>query len=383
MRFFKRNKVPKASPSSSQAHNASSSQATPSSGATGLPRDFTLPRLASRSVMNLSNVLGDDLQAGDDSDRYESSNFIMSTRPSTAKEGRHSMEVPVMMETGREGHSTLFDIAENPKEDAKSSKSEKTITQSDIPSLPIGKWRCCKCQKGHDIFNFPTDEHPAGVLNCYCTHRSCAQCTLDGLIKKFEPIQPKDEPEVVQLPDDGSKQVRFGVFCDGCGLSWRAEVVDAEYEKKTTLQRISALPKRLQHPLGKLKHVRSVSDLSGAMSEHTLSSSRSTLNLRSLSAEMEKGHGKQAEFAFVNFRGIKCTCGLVTDATSLCFQVVDPLTEVRQEEVEQEAVGPGGDMFSSTPEDLARGHGSPVLSLRGGRHANPLRSNPVMPDDLN
>ncbi|KAF1845779.1 uncharacterized protein K460DRAFT_338344 [Cucurbitaria berberidis CBS 394.84] len=247
-----------------------------------------------------------------------------------------------------------------------------------MPSQPIGIWRCCKCHKGHDIYNFEKGAHLTSILNCVCTHRSCSNCTLDGLIKKF---QPMNEPEVVQLPEDGSKQVRFGVFCDGCGLSWRAQGVGKDLSKKSALHRISALPKLLAkrgaHPLEKLRHVKSMTNLSYPESDIPPSASRSTLNLRVLSNEMTKGHGKQAEFATVMFVGIQCTCGLVTDPSSLCFQLVDPprdLPEARSAKTVAESTVP---TFNSTPEDLARGHGTPMLSLKGRQHVNPLMSNPI------
>ncbi|KAL6706852.1 hypothetical protein ACN47E_004995 [Coniothyrium glycines] len=201
------------------------------------------------------------------------------------------------------------------------------------------------------------------------------------------------EPEVVQLSEDEDKQIRFGVFCDGCGLSWRAqEVVD---KKKTALQRLSAMPRNMMkkglHPL---RHSKSWSNMSasspGFEKALVVPVSGSTFNLRQLSSEMEKGHGKQADVTSVKFTGIQCTCGLVTDATSLCFQIVDApvIAEVKEggdpqtepEVVLEQRKAP---KFTTTPQDLARGHGTPMLTMKGGvRHPNPLRSAPVTSADF-
>ncbi|KAF1836576.1 hypothetical protein BDW02DRAFT_587248 [Decorospora gaudefroyi] len=251
------------------------------------------------------------------------------------------------------------------------------------PHTPSGKWRCCKCKRGHEIYTFTQGQHPVGVLGCVCTHRSCSKCTLEGLIKHFVPMS---EPEVVPLSEDKLKAIRFGVFCDGCGLSWRAKKVEDKTPVKCALQRISEVPRRLtkrgaQH-LERVRESRSMTNLQAFMRpDASMSASKSVLNLRALSNEMEKEHGAQAEFVAVKFAGIVCTCGMTTDtSTSLCFQMVDPPKDFhRAQFVKQmaERKEPAG--FGTTPEDQARGHGTPTLTLKGGRvrHANPLRSNPV------
>lgn len=271
--------------------------------------------------------------------------------------------------------------------DAVSDHSDDTVTPAkndSSPLQPIGKWRCCKCERGHDIYNFTKGAHPVSILNCVCTHRSCVNCTLDGLIKRFEPM---NEVEVVQLSEDGLKQVRFGVFCDACGLSWRAQEVEEEQSRKSPLQRISALPKRLKkrgpHPLEKLRYSQSMSNLSCPRSlRHPFPVSKSTLNLRELSNEMEKGHGKQAEFATVKFTGIQCTCGFLTEVRCLCFQVVDPPRDYHEATFVKLVADRKVAAFTSTLEDQARGHDTPMLKLKGGPHANPLMSNPIKKEDL-
>lgn len=266
--------------------------------------------------------------------------------------------------------------------DANPVQSDNVIAlpHDDCGSLePIGKWRCCKCNHGSDVVYYTKGAHPVSVLNCACTHRSCSNCTLEGQIKRFQPMK---EPEIVQLTEDGLNEIRFGVFCDACGLSWRAEEVGNK--NMSTVQRISSAPKRLvkrgAHPLQKLRHAKSMTDLSIHRCNDTTLTSQSSFNLRALSNEMEKGHGKQAECATVRFTGIKCTCGYPTWSASLCFQVVDPPIDVYEAEFQglmaerKVAMVP---KFTSTAEDQTKGHETPILILKGGRHPNPLRSNPV------
>jgi hypothetical protein len=167
---------------------------------------------------------------------------------------------------------------------------------------PGGKWRCCKCKRGHEIFSFAQGQHPVSVLSCVCTHRSCSKCTLEGLVKQFVSMS---EPEVVPLSEDRNKTIRFGVFCEGCGLSWRAEKVQDEVKKTaltSALLRVSAIPGLLTkrggvHPLERLRPSRSMNNLDdhSELRPHTasLTASKSVLNLRALSNEMQKEHGEQ------------------------------------------------------------------------------------------
>lgn len=262
-----------------------------------------------------------------------------------------------------------------------SSEVVPPLRSDGVPLQPVGKWRCCSCQKKHDIYYFSEGEHPISILSCECAHRSCGKCMLRGQMKVFQPMA---EPEVVQLSEDGLRRIRFGVFCDACGLSWRAvEVVD-EADRKSLARHLSDMPKHfIKHanPLRKLRQHRSMADLPARPADDGPPRFQSSLNLRALSHEMEaEGHGKQAECATVHFTGIQCTCGFTTCSSSLCFQVVDPPKDVYEAEFEElmaerkEAAG-----FETTLDDQARGHQTPVLKLRGGgMHPNPLRSNPVM-----
>jgi hypothetical protein len=208
-------------------------------------------------------------------------------------------------------------------------------------------------------------------------------------VKQFVPMS---EPEVVPLSEDRNKAIRFGVFCDGCGSSWRAvEVKDRSKEMsmmKCALQRISAVPKRLTkcgaHPLNRLRASQSMNNLlalprQDAPTAASKAASKSVLNLRALSNEMEKEHGEQAELVSVKFAGIKCTCGMTTDASSLCFQIVDPPEDFNEVQFAKLMMGRKVAGFGSTPEDKVKGHGTSTLILKGGRvrHPNPLQSNPI------
>jgi hypothetical protein len=209
---------------------------------------------------------------------------------------------------------------------------------------------------------------------------------LEGLVRQFVPM---NEPEVVPLSEDRTKAIRFGVFCDGCGLSWRAEVVrDQEKTKrlmKSAFQRIYAVPrhikKRSPHPLERIRTSRSMNSLNSLAlprSDMPLTASKSALGLRALSNEMEKEHGEQAKLVSVRFTGIKCSCSMATDATSLCFQVVDPPKDFHTVQFAKQMAERNVAGFGSTLADKERGHGTPTLTVKNGvRHPNPLMSNPV------
>ncbi|EUC38718.1 hypothetical protein COCCADRAFT_82439 [Bipolaris zeicola 26-R-13] len=258
------------------------------------------------------------------------------------------------------------------------------IDEENEPSDSIGKWRCCKCGDSHDIYSVAHGQHPVSVLNCNCMHGSCSKCTLEGLMKQFVPMI---EPEVVHLSEDANKAVRFGVFCDGCGQSWRAQKVNDDANKKAAIKaaltRISAIPRRLNkrdpHPLKNMRASRSMDHLLHPCTPcATMATSKSALNLRALSNEMQKEHGEQAELVSVRFTGIRCDCGMMTDSNSLCFQIVDPPRDFYRVQFMKQMAGRRVAGFGTTPEDKVKGHGTPVLVLRGYiRHPNPLMSSPV------
>jgi hypothetical protein len=248
---------------------------------------------------------------------------------------------------------------------------------------PVGLWRCCKCVKGHDLYQYDQRPHLVSGLNCDCTHRSCEDCMLTGGIKAYKPVY---EPFPVQL-DDKDKRVLFGIFCGYCGLSWQAQITG--YMQDTVRQKIAAVPKNLAkhgtHPLEKLRSSRSMTNLLGQPTPkaHSLKANKSTLNLRALSNEMEKEYGKQASLVMVKFSGIVCTCGWTLDTSALCFQIVD---QQKKKAVESPATVGKQATFTATAEDKEKGIETPTITLRPGgkkiRHANPLRSAPVTDEEM-
>lgn len=258
---------------------------------------------------------------------------------------------------------------------------------------PIGKWRCCKCHLGHRIYSFAKEVHPISTLNCECIHKSCLDCTFESdQVKRYVPIR---EPEVIRLYSDSGMQIRFGVVCDGCGLSWRAQEV--MNKKIGRFQRISAMHRNMiKKRLHQLQHSQSLTNVPSPATSFTktgLPDGGSNMDLRQLSREMEKGHGKQVEATAVRFTGIRCTCGLVTDATSLCFQIVDPplvivvggsVGKERETRADQSILSEEAPPSALVEGDHERGYGEPVLRLVKGKvvHPNALRSNPVTAADF-
>lgn len=278
--------------------------------------------------------------------------------------------------------------------------------KSKAAAMSIGLWRCCKCGKAHNLYPQEQGQNLIKALECDCPHRSCEDCALTGDIKPFKPVQ---EPIPVQL-SDVDKRILFGIFCGDCGSSWQAAPVSDVVGSRTKRQKISAVPKNLvqhtAHPLDKLRVSRSMANLRGdpTPKAHSPKAFKSTYNLRVLSDEMEKEHGKQANSVMVMFSGIVCTCGRTLTTCDLCFQIVEQPKQLEQHEqseqserLEHDAEEPDviareelklrkEPTFSATAEDIAKGIYEPTLTLivkdRTIHHPNPLKSNPVTKDDL-
>jgi hypothetical protein len=221
----------------------------------------------------------------------------------------------------------------------------------------IGQWCCCQCGHVQDLYLHDEGEHMVSILMCACPHRSCENCSLYGSIKLYTPVH---EPFAVQLSETDEK-IKFGVFCSSCGLSWRAQPVKSA---PTVMEKISAVG-------AAVKGAKSMHNLRG----DSASLAKSSANLRQLSNEMEKEHGKQADSCLVFFSGIKCSCGNVLGTSCLGFQLVEEAEE--EEKVVKEAP-----TFASTPDDRAKGIGKEILTLLADtdsrvRHPNPLMGNPV------
>jgi hypothetical protein len=273
------------------------------------------------------------------------------------------------MNAESEASDTIVRVYDDVSSDVVASRADKpiydgkSISNNGVKS--IGQFRCCFCKEVQDLFKIDQGEHLVTALSECCFHHSCDGCILTGNIKIYKPVQ---EPIPVQLSDE-QKQILFGVFCSGCGKCWRAQEV-----KSSVVDKISAVPAKLG--------AASIDKIRGSRSTHNLcggepSNSKSTLNLRQLSNEMEKEHGQQAGHALVKFSGIKCTCGSTSDGSSLGCQIV----ESKDEEV---VGGKKPSTFTGTPDDRARGIGKAFLTMVGKdgkrvRHANPLASCPPGP----
>ncbi|KAH3954639.1 hypothetical protein HBH53_013560 [Parastagonospora nodorum] len=240
--------------------------------------------------------------------------------------------------------------------------SGASISSAKSPATPtpkvIGQWCCCQCGHIQDLYLHDEGEHLVSTLLCACPHRSCENCSLYGSIKLYTPVH---EPFAVQLSETDEK-IKFGVFCSGCGLSWRAQPVKSA---PTVMEKISAVG-------AAVKGAKSMHNLRG----DSASLAKSSANLRQLSNEMEKEHGKQADSCLVFFSGIKCSCGNVLGTSCLGFQLVEEVEE------EEEKVVKEAPTFASTPDDRAKGIGKEILTLLADtdsrvRHPNPLMGNPV------
>lgn len=221
-------------------------------------------------------------------------------------------------------------------------------------SLSIGKWRCCECRRGHDIYHLGAGEHLISTLSCVCAHRSCRRCNFHGSVRQFDPRDDVAGVASVPVTSDDGKNNQFGVICRTCGLSWRAATVLKPTGHTSLRRRLSILPKKLDL-LQKLRHTESIH--------------RGT----SLGHRYDGAHlpEEQAPGAEVRFYGVGCTCGTFTDSTSLCFQLVSMV------ESEARAGGLTKRGRPGMPELRAKGHGTPTLHLKGVSHPNPLCSNPV------
>jgi hypothetical protein len=264
--------------------------------------------------------------------------------------------------------------------------------------FPIGRWRCCECRRGHEIYRFEAGQHLISILSCLCKHRSCRSCTFQGDLRRFAPINDDEGVAFVPVPEGNSKDVLFGVVCRTCGLSWRAKAVhEAKHKRKMSSLRhkLSVLPKKV-NPLQKLRHTQSMMHLGFTrdsrpeVSElgNALTKSRSNVNLRSAASAQAKDETpeEQVEGIEVQFYGIECTCGTVTDASSICFQILEPSeadskAKKAKPKGHVSAENPQVAELQSDPELHAKGHGTSMLHLKGGSHPNPLLSNPVGESD--
>ncbi|CAI6341499.1 unnamed protein product [Periconia digitata] len=235
-----------------------------------------------------------------------------------------------------------------------------------IPEDERAALHCCKCGRNRDIHTF-NGEHILGYVYCACQHRPCVNCTVSGIVKVF---QPDEEPCIVPVSAENN-EIWYGVICRCCGLSWRAKEQRRQSKLLTKMPSFSMAQhhqKRLgacEKVNGKLRRVRSQLALTG----------------KRLITPPGQSKPKEAEFATVNVTGFDCNCGQELDNQSLCFQVDGPPTKRAQ--VQPDSPLTKKHWWSTTPELKAFGHGKSLLSLaKGVKHVNPLRSNPISPDEV-
>ncbi|KAH8731440.1 hypothetical protein GQ44DRAFT_698751 [Phaeosphaeriaceae sp. PMI808] len=111
------------------------------------------------------------------------------------------------------------------------------------------------------------------AARCLCLHKPCESCTLIGSIKLYKPVE---DPFVVQLLTEEDNQIKFGIFCGNCGLSWRARAIKP-FSMLRKLQSSVALRRQGQ-----------------SSSEKTVFVDDSTANLQTMTREIEQDHGQQA-----------------------------------------------------------------------------------------
>lgn len=257
--------------------------------------------------------------------------------------------------------------------------------QSRVTRPPIGKWQCCECRRGQFIVEYDHKQHLAGILHCRCGHCPCARCLLTGDIKVYKPVE---EPFLVQSADDDKHEaIRYGSFCEQCGLSWRAQSVKQSIRNKlSTAPRHFVARHRPQYPLEKVRKSRSMVDLLNHQTGR-LHHSNSVASIKTMGNELERTHGQQVASTLVTLTGIRCTCTNLLNTHSLCFRILDT---VPPPHVHHSSHGVSnsvtGSSFSATVEDKARGIETATLSLhKHGRtihHPNPLMSNPIGLADL-
>lgn len=234
-------------------------------------------------------------------------------------------------------------------------------SDTETPEDERAKWHCCNCFHRRDIHIFNKD-HIIGALACVCPHKPCETCGLSGIVKPFEPIE---EPAIVPVSPENN-EIWFGVVCPCCGLSWRAKELRRHsklLKKMPSFSMAQHHQKRLLGPAdgGKLRRV------------------RSTLTLTNKRNITPPGPVKQAEFAAVSFGGFECTCGHAINDAAMRFQVTGPPTKRVQV-----SSGPKArkSWWTTRPELKNLGHGKPQLEIQGTKHANPLRSCPIKPEEV-
>ena len=167
------------------------------------------------------------------------------------------------------------------------------------------------------------------------------------------------------------KDIRFGVLCPCCGLSWRAKEF-GRYKK--TLRKMPSLGVSMAQIHQKRLTPGNVTGLRKSKSTMVLGNKR-------IVTPPGQAMGKQAEYATVKFSDVACTCGTVVDlAWALCFQIVG--LQVDEHGKRLGKLEEKKKCWSTTPELQEMGHGEPVIRIRGIEHPNPLRRCPMTSEEF-
>ncbi|KAF1996090.1 hypothetical protein P154DRAFT_324943 [Amniculicola lignicola CBS 123094] len=256
----------------------------------------------------------------------------------------------------------------------------------DSPAPEDGKWICCQCQTTNYIYERSGD-NPLGALACVCPHKPCEECKLVGGFESFVPIV---DPLPVAVAENGEEDPTYGVVCGKCGLSWKAKSIKVSgltTEKSSGMATEKSKSTNVSTSFGRLRKSAS------------LMSFRAHRDQRPTTAGgLSEGRTKAM---LMRFAGIQCTCGSMSTSETFCFKTVklipyppvaeeEPVQEVSpfmtdpnlQQEGHQQEPVQEGPTFATDPELQQMGHQQPVLKIRHFRHPNPLRSNPVLPEDL-
>lgn len=232
-------------------------------------------------------------------------------------------------------------------------------------------WKCCNCSRVHD-FNLRSGRHPVGSIFCRCTseitHKPCEGCQFAGPLKYFVPIQ---EPFTIVTPDSHKgEEIPYGIICRKCGTSWRATPMRIG---KTGMKgtRTKWCPRKYNSPptlSSRTRKGRSIFfDFGQAPKKSKAGNNISHVALMTSIDGDASGNAFTTDTAVrsteIQFSGLMCTCGSVSRAdTSFCFRIV-------------EGDKSGLERERNRPSLLY--HDGPVIDIKGIKHPNPLRCNPV------
>ncbi|KAF2792635.1 hypothetical protein K505DRAFT_362725 [Melanomma pulvis-pyrius CBS 109.77] len=273
---------------------------------------------------------------------------------------------------------------------AQPSPLREELTSSPVPESH--SWTCCQCHTTTPL-SINSGQHPLGAVSCICPHKPCECCTFTGLTHFLPIIEPGVVPLSLASPSSSSgSEIPFGIICSDCGLSWRVEETAAQ-ARMFRLRKMPSVRGALRgfhnHKLlgqaGRLRKSRSLVAL-GLQARDATGDEKDEVEEK----EQEKKEEKPASFTTVTFSGLTCSCGRVSSLdSSFCFRVVTPkrissVPEAAPAVVKTSTPAPVRETVGrKTDEELmAKGHDDAMIRVCGREHPHPLRSAPVMAEDL-